>query len=383
MAVDDVTLQLRDVKNSLREIANKTSDITLEFNNIKEHASDLQTFLSLPHFISKANDEEKKVEKLGSEGIFNRKSIIFTARTDEIIKMQSIGDVGVDDIKSNVAYVKEKEKQAQIVGPLTRRTNDKINLKLLKEIDVKVGNPTNVITGCTILDNGKVLFSEYNANRFTDRVTLNDSNGNCIRTVQEVNLHEGSFHDITSIDANTIAVSTGSCISIFNIGSHNILHKIQKFCACYGITHCDGKLYYSGKEGIRRFDLKTKSNQLLVPTKDIARFSYISCVENKLFYTCSTETVSCCDMNGKSIWRFEDTSLLRSPRGVVDDNQGFVFVAGEKSGNIVVISSNGNSPKEAFQISSPRAMCYDKNENKILVCNTNNKAFWLQISVDL
>ena len=72
MIVDDVTLQL-----CLREIANKTSDITLEFNNIKEHASDIQTFLSLPHFISKVNDEEKNVEKLGSEGIFNRKILSF------------------------------------------------------------------------------------------------------------------------------------------------------------------------------------------------------------------------------------------------------------------------------------------------------------------
>ena len=35
--------------------------------------------------------------------------------------MKSIGDVGVDDIKSDVAYVKENKKQAQIVGPLTRR----------------------------------------------------------------------------------------------------------------------------------------------------------------------------------------------------------------------------------------------------------------------
>jgi predicted transcriptional regulator len=48
-----VTLQLDDVKNSLTEIENKISDITLEFNKIKEHASDLQTFLSLPHLISK------------------------------------------------------------------------------------------------------------------------------------------------------------------------------------------------------------------------------------------------------------------------------------------------------------------------------------------
>jgi chromosome segregation ATPase len=48
--VADVTLQLGDVKNSLREIENKTSDITMEFSKIKEHASDLQT---LPHFIEK------------------------------------------------------------------------------------------------------------------------------------------------------------------------------------------------------------------------------------------------------------------------------------------------------------------------------------------
>ena len=64
--VHDVTLQVGDVKNSLTEIDNKTSDITLEFTKIKEHASDLQIFLSLPHLISKGNDEEKNVEKLGS-----------------------------------------------------------------------------------------------------------------------------------------------------------------------------------------------------------------------------------------------------------------------------------------------------------------------------
>jgi hypothetical protein len=66
-------------------------------------------FLSLFHLISKANDEEKNVEKLRSEGKFNRKTIIFTTRTEDIIKMKSIGEVGVDDIKSDVAYVKENE----------------------------------------------------------------------------------------------------------------------------------------------------------------------------------------------------------------------------------------------------------------------------------
>ena len=88
-------------------------------------------------------------------------------------------------------------------------------------------------------------------------------------------------------------------------------------------------------------------------------------------------------MNGISIWSFEDASRLRSPRGVVVDYQGIVFVAGEQSGNIVMISPDGNSAKDVYYISSPRAMCYDKNNNKILVCNRDDKAFWLEISLDL
>ena len=129
--------------------------------------------------------------------------------------------------------------------------------------------------------------------------------------------------------------------------------------------------------------MKTKTNQLLVPTKDLGQYSNVSSNGNKLFVTSSTSTLSCCDMNGKEIWRFEGISFLRSPRGVVVDHQGFAFAAGEKSRNIVVISADGNSTKEVYQISSPRAMCYDKSENEILVCHTDRKASWFQISLDI
>ena len=78
-------------------------------------------------------------------------------------------------------------------------------------------------------------------------------------------------------------------------------------------------------------------------------------------------------MNEKQIWSFKDTPVLRSLRGVVVDNHSCVFVAGEKSGNIVLISSDRNSLKEALHISSTRAMCYDSNENEILVCQSDNK----------
>jgi hypothetical protein len=279
---------------------------------------------------------------------------------------------------------KEKKKQAQIVEPLTRRTNDSINLILLKELDVKVINPSNIINGCTVIDNGNVLFSEVNSCQTkVVCMTLRDRNDDYMRTVDTLNSSDGSCYDITSIDENTIAVSIGSCIKIITINTHTILQTIKNgYRVCHGCTHCDGKLYYcSYLEGNRLFDLKTKTNQLLVPTL-IGKFGYVSCDRNKLVYTSSTETVACCDMNGKEIWRFQDTSVLRSPRGVVVNNEGFVFVAGEQSRNIVVISPDGNSAKEVYRISSPTAMCYDKNGDALLVCHGKNKASWFQISVN-
>ena len=147
--------------------------------------------------------------------------------------MESIVDVGVDDIESDVVYVKEKEKQAQIVGPLKRRTieekaqivgqltrtSDNINLNFLKEIKVRTGNQSNKLTGCSISYNGEILFSEHNLYHNTDRVTLNDSYGNFIRTVWAISCNSGLVYDVTSIDTNTIAVSCDNVIVIVNIDS--------------------------------------------------------------------------------------------------------------------------------------------------------------------
>ena len=124
--------------------------------------------------------------------------------------------------------------------------------------------------------------------------------------VRGISFFGESYYDITSIDTNTIAVSVWTCIIIVNIDTQNVIHEIENDYCCNGITHCDGKLYYCSRcDGIRRFDLRTQSNQLLIPTRDIGRFSYIFCDGNILFYTSNTGTVSCCDMNGKEIWRFE------------------------------------------------------------------------------
>ena len=53
--------------------------------------------------------KQKRWKNYTAMGKFNRKTFIITKKTKDIIKTKSIGEVGDDDIKSDVAYVKEKE----------------------------------------------------------------------------------------------------------------------------------------------------------------------------------------------------------------------------------------------------------------------------------
>ena len=44
---------------------------------------------------------------------------------------------------------------------------------------------------------------------------------------------------------------------------------------------------------------------------------------DKLYYTnCLTDTVTCCDLHGKTQWIFKDKHVLESPHGISVDNDG-------------------------------------------------------------
>jgi DNA-binding beta-propeller fold protein YncE len=68
---------------------------------------------------------------------------------------------------------------------------------------------------------------------------------------------------------------------------------------------------------------------------------------NKLYYTnYRTHTVTCCDLHGKAQWEFKDERVLQSPRGISVDNEGNVYVVGNSSRNVVVISSDGQRHRQ-------------------------------------
>lgn len=111
------------------------------------------------------------------------------------------------------------------------------------------------------------------------------------------------------------------------------------------------------------------------------KFAYITYHDNKLYFTCGDENdgVSCCSDEGEILWTFKDPSILQRPRGIVADKNGNILVAGNKSNNIVVIGANGNYCRELIQVTNPRALGYNKQENELIVCTESSSAYIVKI----
>ena len=101
--------------------------------------------------------------------------------------------------------------------------------------------------------------------------------------------------------------------------------------------------------------------------------------EDKLYYTnYEKHTVSCCDLHGTTQWEFNSERVLECPRGISVDNDGNVYVVGNESNNVVVISPDG---QRHIQLSSskdgllkPCVLEYDKSTNRILVVKEERTA---------
>jgi len=77
--------------------------------------------------------------------------------------------------------------------------------------------------------------------------------------------------------------------------------------------------------------------------------NYVATFGDKLYYTnYLINTVTCCDLQGRTQWEFKDERVLRCPFGISVGNDGNVYVFGRNSSNIVVISSDGQRHRQLF-----------------------------------
>jgi len=78
-------------------------------------------------------------------------------------------------------------------------------------------------------------------------------------------------------------------------------------------------------------------------------------------------------MNGKVQWELCDANVLVSPAGISTDNNNNIYVVGERSHNVVVISPDGQNYKEELSdrddVKLPWGIHCDRASNQLLLIN--------------
>lgn len=106
---------------------------------------------------------------------------------------------------------------------------------------------------------------------------------------------------------------------------------------------------------------------------------YVATFDDKIYHTNhKTHSVACYDLKGETQWIFENVCVLKEPRGISVDNNGNVFVVGNESNYVVVLSADGKQHKEILQASEnqlyPFTLDCNRNTNELLVANATGKA---------
>jgi len=103
-------------------------------------------------------------------------------------------------------------------------------------------------------------------------------------------------------------------------------------------------------------------------------YSYVTTYGNNIYYTNKIiQKVTCCDVNGKMQWEFYDENVLVSPRGITTYNNNNIYVVGEWSNNVVVISPDGKKYKVLLSdldgVSFPSGIHCDRASDQLLLTN--------------
>lgn len=115
-----------------------------------------------------------------------------------ISDVKLFGTVIVETIPVNAKFINRKSRQAQILGNVVHPF-DNIKLRQIRKFD----SGTRKITGCTIIPDGRMAFTEY----LGKRLVIRSADGT---PGFKISLKESDAFDVTVVDDATVAVSFGA-----------------------------------------------------------------------------------------------------------------------------------------------------------------------------
>ena len=384
-AVSIVTRQTSELMVSLDEKQKELNEYMTNMVNIKQYASDLQTFLALRQIGRDTEAQTACLHALVNSDSLKQTKItcnIDTSLKNLTTSIQSFGEVVVESKPCELTLVRKKDKQAQImVADLSPMSVDNIHLNLKQKVNTKGED----IRGCSLLPDGRMVFLCQGKNI----VTFLNKEGVELFQIGKDKIGFRVYDALYIKEDNGVAVSSGidvkHCITLIDIKSQKVMTTIFMETDICGMAIRGRTIYYCAwGKGLKMLNLNDKSVSDII-NRDMSYVIYLATFGDKLYYTnWNTGTVTCCDLQGTTQWEFKDERVLRYPRGITVDNDGNVYVTGRDSNNVVVISPDGQRHKQLLSskdgLVNPHVLDYERSTNKLLVVNRRDIAFLFDVS---
>jgi hypothetical protein len=374
-AGDSAKGQIIELVATLAENKKEILECQDNLQNIKTHATDLQTFLGLKQIEHEITKNEQFVQSLIDHQKVSKTTLhckihqtLQTLTTD----VHCFGEVTTSITPCDITLERRKDKQAQMmVAGVPARSISNICLKRKHQFTTGC----NDITGCSILTGGKIAFINYDP-AFLQILNVDGSKE------RNLSLPIWNALDVACIDQNTAAVTSPSdkLITLVDLNNGKTVKSINTNTTCCGITSTNGMLVFSvfGK-GLIKVDLKD-GNIVEIVAFAADFWSRVTSFNDRLYYTDSMRSeVVCCDINGTILWTFTDKSVLKTPRSITVDDYGNVYVIDANPVNVIVIYPDGKEHRQllskADRLENPRSLHYDRKTRQLLVANANTSAF--------
>lgn len=294
---------------------------------------------------------------------------------ETIVKnVHNFGEIAVVSKPTKAALRGRKKKQAQIDIPKEQTNNiDNITARLQQTIKTTATK----VRGCCILSDGRMAFTCYERYNL---ILINVDGSNAFEVAIP-----GAYDVAKGATDNTVIVSSSdilkSGISIVDIQDKEIRKFIYVDSQCYSLAERNGHVICCSLSGMKMLNLHTEVISTIT-TEGVSSTSYIDTNgKNICFTSYCGYSVTCCDFQGVIKWTFEESTILKNPRGISVDNDGFVYVISKYS--VILISPCGKQHKTLLSSSDglcePQALYYDKTRDILLIAQIKDKAFLYKI----
>ncbi|XP_071150317.1 uncharacterized protein [Mytilus edulis] len=375
---------IQNVLSSVKEKEIIISKCQENFQKMKQYASDLQTFLGMNEIGVKVYENEQYLQSMKEAKRLEQLELEWTVDpfVETILKsFKNFGSIEMRTQTSSIEFTRAKNKQAQLQVVTTKKTIDDVKLILQKKITTDGMD----IRGCCMSAEGDMLYTDFQVQGAWLTVITSDNK-------LKYKMSLDPRFDITLIDEKTVAITSGESwekvgIDIIDIKKRSKIKFIKLSRSPYGIARDHNSLFVCvERRGIYKINILDGTTSCVISCV-LPSYSYVAVYKDRIYYTNNEDdSVVCCDSNGSRVWTFKDRLVLNEPEGIAVDNIGNVYVVGEKSSNVVILSNDGKHHKELLTaddgLNSPSAIFLDRENRKLLVANTEETAFLYNISLE-